>query len=79
MKILVDFCIWEVDRIGMRVSRKSCSVRPREGERHAVNKFRRAVSMKITVEDNKRCNIAAVRKKLKTVSKRKGANKTKMF
>ena len=68
-----------VNRIGMRVNRKSCAVRPRDGERHAVSKFRGAVSMKITVEDSKRCNIAAECKRLKTVSKKKGVNKTKGF
>ena len=49
-----------MDRIGMRMSRKSCAARPREWGRHAVSKFRRAVSMKITVEESKRSNIAAV-------------------
>ena len=41
--------------------------------RHAVNKlkFRRAVSMKIMLEDSKRCNIAAECNRLKTVSKRR--------
>ena len=52
----------------MRVKRKLYAARPWEGERQAVSKFRRAVSMKITVEDNKRCNIAAKCKRLKTVS-----------
>ena len=51
MKILVNSCIREMDRIRMRRSRKSCAARPREGERHAVSKFRRAVSMKIAVEN----------------------------
>ena len=59
MKILVNSCIRKVDRIGMRMSRKSYEVRPREVGRHAVSKFRRAVSMKIIVADSKRCNIAA--------------------
>ena len=49
MKILAKFCIRYMDRIRMR-SRKSCAARPREGERHAVSKFRRAVSMKTAVE-----------------------------
>ena len=40
----------------MRVSRTLCAVRLREGVRQAVSKFRRVVSMKITVEHNKRCN-----------------------
>ena len=45
----------------MRAIRKSCVARPFEVGRHAVSKFRRAISMKITVEDSKRCHIAAVR------------------
>ncbi|MPC79834.1 hypothetical protein E2C01_074382 [Portunus trituberculatus] len=36
-----------------------------------VGKIRRTVSMNIAVEDSKKCNIPAVRKKLKTV---KGGN-----
>ena len=68
MKILVNSCIKEVDRIGMRVSRKLCAVRARERVRHAISKFKRAVNMKIIVEDSKRYNIAAVCKRLKTIS-----------
>ena len=60
MKILVNSCIRKMDRIEMGRSRKSCAARPREEGRHEVNKFRRAVSMKITVEDKYRCNIASV-------------------
>ena len=59
MKILVNSCIRKMDRIGMR-SRKSCAVNPREGGRHPVSKFRRAVSMAIAVEKRYRCNIASV-------------------
>ena len=77
MKILLNSCIREMDRIGMRVSRKSCATRPREGRRHAVSKFRRTVSMKIAVQDSNRCNIAAECKRLKTVNKSRGVNKTK--
>ena len=51
MKILVNSCIRKIDRIRMRRSKKSCAVKLREGWRHAVSKFRRAVSMKIAVED----------------------------
>ena len=50
-----------------------------EGMRRAVSKFRRAVSMKITLEDSKKCNIAAECKRLTTVSKRRGVNKMKSF
>ena len=67
MKMLVNSCISEVDRIGMRKSRKSCAARPQEGGRHAVSKFRRAVTMKIAIENRKRSNIAADIERLKTV------------
>ncbi len=40
-----------LDSIGVSVCRKMCTARPWEGERHAVSKFRRAVSMKISIED----------------------------
>ena len=46
VKILINSYIRKMDRIGMR-SRKSCAASPRDGGRHAVSKFRRAVSMKI--------------------------------
>ena len=45
--------------------------------RHAVSEIRRAVSMKIA--ESKRGNIAAMRNKLKTVSQRRGVDKTKRF
>jgi hypothetical protein len=57
-----------VDRIGVRESRESSAAGPREGGRHAVSKFRRAVTMKIAVEKRERSNIAAVNERLKTVS-----------
>ena len=63
----------------MRGRGKSCSERLREQGRHAVNKVRRAVSMKIVVKESKRGNIAAMRKRLKTVSQRRGVDKTKSF
>ena len=48
MKILVNSCIRKMDKIGMKRSRKPCTAGG--GGRHAVSKFRRAVSMKIAVE-----------------------------
>ena len=50
MKILVDSSIRKIDRIGIRRSRKSCAAKLQEGWRHAISKFRRAVSLKIAVE-----------------------------
>ena len=58
---------------------KSYAARPREQGRHAVSEISRAVSMKITVKENKRGNIAAMRKRLKTVSQRREVDKTKSF
>ena len=68
-----------MDRIGVRGRSKSCIVRLREQGRHAVSEIRRAVSMKIAVKESKRVNIAAMRKRLKTVSQRRRVDKTKSF
>ena len=51
LKILANSCISKMDRIGMRKSRKPCAVMPSEGWRHAVSKFRRAVSMERAEEE----------------------------
>jgi len=68
LKILVNSCIIEVDRVGVRVIKQSCAARSRDGERHAVSSFGRKVAMKIAIEDKKRENIAAECEKLTTVS-----------
>ena len=62
-----------------RERRKSYTVKPWRERRHAVGKIRRAVSMKIVVKEGKRGNIAAKRKRLKTVSQRRGVDKMKSF
>ena len=46
VKLLVNSCARELDRIGMRNSRKSCAARPQERGRHAVSNVKRAVSVK---------------------------------
>ena len=74
---MVNFCIREVDRIGIKG--RSCAARPREQERHVVSKIREAVSIKIAVKDSKRDNIVPMRKTLKTVSQRRGEDKTKSY
>lgn len=56
---LVNSCMKEMDRIGMREI-----VRPQEGGKHEVSIIKRAVSMKVVVEDGMRCNLVA--KRLKT-------------
>ena len=48
------------------------------GEAYSI-KIRGAVSMKIPVKEDKKGNIAAMRKRLKTVSQRRGVGKTKSF
>ena len=63
----------------MRGRGKSCAARPRDQGRHAVAEIRRAVSMKIVVKESKRGNIVAMRKRLKTVSQRRGVDETKSF
>ena len=55
-----------------------CS-RPREQGRHAAGEIRKAVSMKIAVKESRRGNFATMRKRLKTVSQRRGVDKTKNF
>ena len=74
MGVLVNSCIRKVDRIGLRGRSKSCAVRPREQGRLAVSEIRRAVSMEVAVKESKRGNIAAMRKRLKTVSQRRGVD-----
>ena len=64
--MLVNSCIREVDRIGVRGRGKSCAARTREQGGQSVSKIRRAVSMKIAVKESKRGNIAAMRKRLKS-------------
>ena len=56
---MVNSCVRELDRIGVKGRRKSCEARPQEGRRHAVSKIDRAVCMEMAIEDSKRCNILA--------------------
>ena len=60
LKILVNYRNWKV----VSVCRKFCA----EEVRHAASKFRRAITMKISVENSKIYNIAAKYKILKTAS-----------
>ncbi len=77
MKMLVNSCIRNLGRNGVSLIGKSCAARPLEGWRHAVSKFRRSVSMKITIEDRKRSNIASEIKRQNTVSERRTVDETK--
>ena len=61
----------------MRGRRKFCVVGLQEDGRHALSNINRAVSMKIAIEDRKRCNILANRESLKTVSQRRGIDAMK--
>ena len=58
--VFLQFKQGNMDRIGMRRSKKPCAAIAWDGWRHAVSKFRRTVSMKIAVEKRYRCNIASV-------------------
>ena len=66
-----------MDRIEVRGRRKACAVRPQEDGRHAFSNINRVVSMKITIEDSKGCNILAKRERLKTVIQRREVMETK--
>ena len=63
----------------MRGKSKFCAAMPLEQGRHAVSEIRRAVSIEVELKESKSCNIAAMRKRLKTVSQRRGVDKTKGF
>ncbi len=51
--MLVNSLRRNLDSKGVSLTGKSCAARPREGQRHVLSKFRRAVNMKITIEDRK--------------------------
>ncbi len=68
MKILINSSIRDLDSEGMSLSAKASAARPQERGRHAVSKFKRAVRVKIMIEDRKRGNMAAEFKKEKIVS-----------
>ncbi len=52
--MLVNSSIRDLDSKGMSLSAKAGAARPQEGRKHAVSKFRRAVRVKITIEDRER-------------------------
>ncbi|MPC11527.1 hypothetical protein E2C01_004194 [Portunus trituberculatus] len=56
----------------MRGRRKPCAAGPQEEGRHAVSKI-------IAIKYSERCNISAVRKRLKTVSQKREVDETKSF
>ncbi len=53
MKTRVNPTISDLDSKGMSLCGKAGAARPRERGRLAVNKFRRAVRVKITIEDKR--------------------------
>lgn len=63
LRVLVNFCIGEVDRIRARESEKPCEVVQQDhGKgRYVVSKIRMVVSVKVAAVDSKRCSIAAKR------------------
>ena len=60
----------------MSISRKSSAAMSQEEGRHAVSKFRRAVSMKIAIKDRKSCNITAELERRKAASKSRAVNES---
>ncbi len=75
--MLVNSSIRDLDSKGMGLSAKASAARTQEGGRHAVRKFRRAIKVKITIEDRKRGNLAVEFKREKIVSERRRTDKTK--
>ncbi len=75
--MLGNSCISDLDSKGMSLSSKACAARRWEDWNHEVSEFRRAVRMKITIEDRKRCNMAAEFKRKKIVSERGRTDETK--
>ena len=63
----------------MTVNIKFCAARPWNERRQTVSKFRNTVSMKITVANITRCNIAVHYDKIKTVCHRRGVDELKSF
>ena len=76
MEVLVNSCIRDLDRMRVSISRKASVARPQEEGRHAVSKFRRAVSMKIAIKDRKSCNITAELERRKAASKSRAVNES---
>ena len=67
MRILVNSCIRELERIRVRRRKFSCVARLQEEGRYTVSKIKRPVKMKIV----KRCNIPAEKERLETGSQRR--------
>ncbi len=51
LKVLVHSCIRSLDSIRVSLCRKTYTARPWEEVRHGGSMFRRAVSLKIAIED----------------------------
>lgn len=68
-----------LNSIGVSLRRKLDIPKPCEEGRCVVNKFRRAVDMKISMEDRMGRNTAGKFKRLKTVTQRTGAGQPKAF
>ena len=78
MRVLLNSYIGKLDTIGMR-RRNLCTARPQDEGRHEDSKICRTVSMKIAIKERRTLNISAVKKRLKTVSQRRGVDETKSF
>lgn len=66
MEMLVNSCIRGLGSTRINLSREFCAAEPREEGRQAVTKFRKVVSMIISMEGRKRCNMVEEFKRLKT-------------
>ena len=81
MRVLVDSCIREMDRIGVKGRRNPFAVRMQEQEevRQSVSKINRAVSVKIARKDSNGCNIPPMEERLRTVNQWRRAYKANSF
>ena len=74
--MLVKSCIKYLGYMKVSFNRKASVAGPQEEGRHAVSKFRRAVSMKIAIKDRKSCNITAELERRKAASKSRAVNES---
>lgn len=64
LKVPINSCITELDRIGVRecrLTRVACSP---QGRKHTLSEFRRAMTSVIAIEKREGCNFEAKRERL---------------
>ena len=79
MGVLVDSCVDELDRVGVRERNKSCTLRAKEEGKYTASNIKREVTMKISIEDCKKYNIPSQEERLKTVRQKREVDETKSF